>query len=118
MGLRFLYKMWSKTKYTESLNTLDDREDQNYEENERSIKPSGVYLRKLEQRYMEKQKEIEEINQSQQPPCLIKNILFWYERKTQTQNSVRESSTSYNLKEITVITRKSRLTDQKAQEGN
>ena len=33
--------------------------DQNYEENERSIKPMKVYLRRLEPRYMEEQKEIE-----------------------------------------------------------
>ena len=59
LELRFLYYLKSNTSYIETLNTLDDREDQNYEENERSIKPSGVYLRKLEQRYMEKQKEIE-----------------------------------------------------------
>ena len=37
-------------------------EDQNYEENERSIKLMGVYLRRLEQSYMEEQKEIEDMN--------------------------------------------------------
>ena len=58
LGLRLLYKIKSNTSYIETLNTLDDREDQNYEENERSIKPTGVYLRRLEQRYMEKQREI------------------------------------------------------------
>ena len=42
-------------------------EDQNYKENERSTKPTGVYLRRLEQRYMGEQKEIEEMNQKQQP---------------------------------------------------
>ena len=34
LGMRFLYRLRSSTTYTESLNSLDDREDQNYEENE------------------------------------------------------------------------------------
>ena len=68
LGLRFLNKLKSNTSYIETLNTLDNSEDQNYEENERSIKPMGVYLRKLEQRYIEDQKEIEELNQTQQLP--------------------------------------------------
>ena len=59
-----LYKLKRNSSYIETLNTLDDREDQNYEENQRSIKTMGVYLRKLEQRYMEEQKEIEEMNQT------------------------------------------------------
>ena len=56
LGLRFLYKLKSNSSYIETLNTLDDNEDQNYKENERSIKPTGVYLRRLEQRYMGEQK--------------------------------------------------------------
>ena len=48
LGLRFLNKLKSNTSYIEKVNTLDNREDQNYEENERSIKPLGMYLRKLE----------------------------------------------------------------------
>ena len=43
LGLR------SSTTCTESLNTLNDREDQNYEKNKRATKPTGVHLRKLEQ---------------------------------------------------------------------
>ena len=38
-------------------NTLDNNENQNCEENERSIKPAVVYLRRLEQRYMGEQVE-------------------------------------------------------------
>ena len=60
-------KLKINTSYIETL-TLNDKEDQNYEENERSIKPTDVYPRRLEQRYMEEQKEIEETNQTQQPP--------------------------------------------------
>ena len=41
---------------------LDNSEDQNYEENERLIKPTGVFLRRLEQRYMGEKMEIEEMN--------------------------------------------------------
>ena len=63
LELRFLHKLKSNTSYIETPNTLDDREDQNYEVNERSIKPMGVYqYRKMEQRYMEEQKEIEDMN--------------------------------------------------------
>ena len=47
MRLRFLYKLKTNTSYTETLNTLDDRDDQNYKENERLIKPIGVYLSRL-----------------------------------------------------------------------
>ena len=65
---------------------MDNREDQNYEENERSIKPTGVYLRRLEQRYIEEQKEIEERNQTQQPPWLVNSILFCYKGETHTGN--------------------------------
>ena len=69
-----------------TLNTLDNREDQNYEENKRSIKPMDVYLRRLEQRYMEEKKEIKEMNQTQQPPWLVNNILFCYEVETHMGN--------------------------------
>ena len=48
LGLRFLHKIKSNSSYIERLNTLHDREDQNYKENERSIKPTRVYLRRLE----------------------------------------------------------------------
>ena len=46
LELKFLYKLKSNTSYIETLNKLDDREDQNYEENERSIKPTGVFHKK------------------------------------------------------------------------
>ena len=46
----------------------------------------GVYLSRLEQRYMEEQKEIEEMNLTQQPPWLVNNILFCYEGETHTGN--------------------------------
>ena len=55
-------------------------------ENERSIKPTRVYLRRLEQRYMEEKKEIKEMNQTQQPPWLVNNILFCYEVETHMGN--------------------------------
>ena len=41
----------SNTTYTESLNNLDDRENQNYEENKKATKSTGVHLRKLEKIY-------------------------------------------------------------------
>ena len=41
LGLRFLYRLKSNTTYTESLNILDDRKDQNYEENKGATKPTG-----------------------------------------------------------------------------
>ena len=36
----------------------------------------GVYLRRLEQRYMEEQKEMKEINQTQKLPWLVKKTYF------------------------------------------
>ena len=59
--------MRSNITYIESLNTLDDREDQNYEENEGAIKSKEVHLRKLEQEYMKEQREVEENHAAQQP---------------------------------------------------
>ena len=53
LGLRLLYKLKSNILYIDTLNTLDDSEDQNYEENDRSIKTTGLYQRKLKQRYMD-----------------------------------------------------------------
>ena len=50
LGLILLYKLKSNTSYIETLNKLNDKDNQNYEENERSIRLTGVYLRRLEQR--------------------------------------------------------------------
>ena len=46
-----------------------------------------VYLRRMEQSYMEEQKNIEEMNQTQQTPWLVNNILFSYEGETHTGNN-------------------------------
>ena len=81
MGLSFFYKLRSNTAYTESLNTLDDKNDQNYKKNKRANKSMEVYLRRLEQKYMEEQNEIEEMNQTQLFPWLINNIYFVMEEK-------------------------------------
>ena len=97
----------------EKLNTLDDNEDQSYEENERSIKPKRVYLRRLEQRYMGQQKEIEDMNQTQQPPWLVNNILFCYENYKHTGN---ENEEKQHFLQHTVLARKPTQTDQRAQE--
>ena len=45
-----------------------------------------MYLRRLEQRYMGEQKEIEEMNQTQQPLWLVNNILFCFEGDKHTGN--------------------------------
>ena len=60
LGVRFLYKLRSNTTYIESQNTLNDGVDQNYKENERATKPTGVHLKKLGQGYMNEQKGVEE----------------------------------------------------------
>ena len=86
-----MYKLKSNSSYIETLNTLDDDEDQNYKENERSIKPTGVYLRRLEQSYMGEQMDIEEMNQTQQPPWLVNNILFCYEGDKYTGNESKKN---------------------------
>ena len=41
----------------ESLNILNERDDQNYEENEGATKPARLHLRKLEQGYMREEEE-------------------------------------------------------------
>ena len=57
---------------------------------------------------MEEQEVIEEMNQTA-IPWLLNNILFCYEGKHTWGMTVRESSTSYNTKLITVTTRKPTL---------
>ena len=42
----------------ESLNTLDNRDDQNYKENKEETTPTGVQLKKLEQGYMKEQRKV------------------------------------------------------------
>ena len=73
--MRYLYKLKSNPAYT---HTLDDSEDQKYEENERLVKPMGVQLRNLERRYMEEQKQIEEMNLTHEPPWMINNLVLCY----------------------------------------
>ena len=51
----FLYRVRSNT-----LNSLDARENQIYVENNGATKPTGVNLRKMEQGYMKEQREVEE----------------------------------------------------------
>ena len=62
MEPRFIYILKSSSSYIETLNTLDNNEDKTTKKIKKSIKPTGVYLRRLEHRYMGEQ-EIEEMNQ-------------------------------------------------------
>ena len=88
LELRLLYKLKICTSYIETLNTLDKSEDQNYKENERSMKFKRVYLRKLERRYMEEQKELKEMNIT--TPQLVNNILLCYGGKRIRNGSKRK----------------------------
>ena len=58
----------------------------------------GVYIRRLEQRYIVKQEEIEDMNQTKEPPWLV-NILFCYEGETHTGNDSEIKQHFYNTKE-------------------
>ena len=53
-----------------------NKEDQNYEENESVTKPTGLHLRKLESRYMEEQREIEENHLTKTTPMVIKQYII------------------------------------------
>ena len=66
---------------------------------------------------MGEQKEREEMNQTQQPPWLVNNILFCYEGDKHTQNESEKNNTFYNTKRNTVLARKPTYTDHRAQEG-
>ena len=81
-----LLKHYQQTTYTESWNTLDDREDHNYEENEGATKLTGLYLRKLEQRCMKEQREMEENHLAQPLPWLINNTHLGYDSPTNNYN--------------------------------
>ena len=75
-----MYRLTGNSTYADTLITLDNMEDHNYEENEKIIRPVGVHCRILEQKYMEKWKEIEKNNM---PPLLLRR---------------RKDNTSYNTK--------------------
>ena len=64
---------------------------------------------------MEEQRKIEEMKQTQQPPWLVKT--YYSAMMEKNTRRMTENSTSYNTKQITVLTRKPTLTDQRAQEG-
>ena len=49
-----------------------------------------MYLRRLEQRYIGEQMEIEEINQIQQPLWLVNNILFCFLKHKEKHGSSKE----------------------------
>ena len=53
-GQRFLYSLRNNSIYTVSLNSLDDREDQNYVGDKGTTKPTGVHLKKTETRIYER----------------------------------------------------------------
>ena len=57
-----------------------------------------VYLRKLELRYMEEQKEIEEMNKTQQPLWLVNSIIFSYEGETHMENESKRKQNFLQLK--------------------
>ena len=54
-----LFIDWWASPHKQSLNTLDNEENQNFVGNEGSTKPTGAGLRNLEQGYMKEQKEVE-----------------------------------------------------------
>ena len=86
LGLRYLYRLRGNPTYTDTLVTLDNTEDYNYEENEKVTRPVGVHYRLLEQRYMEEQKEIEKNNMPIHPPWKTNNITFCYEGEFAPKN--------------------------------
>ena len=79
------------------------------------MKPTGVYLRRQEQRYMGEQIEIEEMIQAQ-PLWLINNLLFCYEGENTSGMRARKSCTFYNTKEHMIVTKKL-IQMERAQEG-
>ena len=75
-----------------------------------------MYLRRLKQRYIEEQKEIKRLTRHSNPHGWY--TIYYSATKEKEIRGVtgRESNASYNIKEITVITRKPTLTDQRAEE--
>ena len=66
---------------------------------------------------MEEQKEIEEMNQTQQLPWLVNNILFCYGGETHMENDSERKQHFPQYKEKHGNKRKSTHIDQRAQEG-
>ena len=91
LGQIFLYKLKSNTSCIGALNALD-REDQNYEEIERLIKLKEVYLRRLEQRYMEGDRR----DESDTATLMVgKQILFCQEGEIHTGNDNDRKQEAY-----------------------
>ena len=71
-----MYRLKSNGTYTESLNTLDDREDQNYKENKGATKPTGIQLSKLENIFERAEKGRRE-PPGTTAPVVIKQYIFY-----------------------------------------
>ena len=69
-------KIESNSIYTESLNTLDYRKDQNYEENKGATKPTGIQLSKLENIFERAEKGRRE-PPGTTAPVVIKQYIFY-----------------------------------------
>ena len=80
------------------------------------MKPTGMYLRRLEQGYMEEQKEKGEMNQAQQHPWLVNNILFCYEGEIHTKND-SESKKHFLKNKGNHINNKEAYTDRSKRTG-
>ena len=89
--------MRSNTQYKEFLNTVDDWEDQYYEENKRVTKPTGVHFRKLNQGYIKEQRKVEENHLPQLLPWLLHNIYFSYDGELHTNNDNEKKTTLFAL---------------------
>ena len=76
--------------YTVSLITIDDRDDQNYEEDKGATKLTGVHLRKLEQEYIKEQRKLNMNHLTKQPSCLFNNAHFCYDGELSINNDNEE----------------------------
>ena len=74
--MRLLYKLRSNTTYTESLDTLDDREDQNYEQKRRSNQTNRNTLRKTETKIFERTERDRRKPPGTTTPMVIKQYIL------------------------------------------
>ena len=77
----------------QSLNTLNEKENRNYEKNEVVTKSTGVHLKKLEQRYETEERErYRRKTPGTAIPWLLKNTNICYDIKSPNNNENKKSS--------------------------
>ena len=88
LGLWFQNKLKSKFTFGKSVATLNEGEDQKYNQNETITRLVLVDLKILKRRWCMKEPRMSEKNLAQHSPWLMTSIVFCYEKETPTGTDI------------------------------